>query len=210
MWCWARPESEPGHGRGQASGPREVLPDLERPPGRACQPHPLPIQTLGPGSQRYSQTYAGVGREHVDVVLTQRVDDDGLAPVHQVGCKLENLRAEGLAAQCLGGWPTGLLSDPQPPAGGWAQQHTQRFLCSEQQPFDTGPCAVWDCHFLLGSRTVLAGPEGRSYTHRDIGDTQDQGISSAEQGAWLDTLAEAGPPPPPGLQQGDGFPRDNG
>lgn len=49
----------------------------------------------GSGGQRYSQTHAGVGRKHVDVVLTQRVDDDGLAPVHQVSRELENLRAVG-------------------------------------------------------------------------------------------------------------------
>lgn len=64
-------------------------PELGHGPGRAGS------TTRGPVSQSDSQTHAGVGRQHVDVVFAQRVDDDGLAPVHQVGRKLENLQAGG-------------------------------------------------------------------------------------------------------------------
>lgn len=83
-------QSSRGLGGAGGAGPGQnwdtVLAELEAPPG-------------GPGSQRDSQTHAGVGRQHVDIVLTQRVDDDGLAPVHQVGCKLENLQGGG-GGQC--------------------------------------------------------------------------------------------------------------
>lgn len=75
-WAWQR--------RGR---PREH-------PWRALPTTPLPLRGAS-GSQRYSQTHAGIGRQHVDVVLTQRVDDDGFAPVHQVSRKLEHLWAEG-------------------------------------------------------------------------------------------------------------------
>lgn len=43
---------------------------------------------------RDSQIDVGVRGQHVDVVLTQWVDDDGLAPVNQVGCNLEDLRVK--------------------------------------------------------------------------------------------------------------------
>lgn len=196
MWCWTRPESEPGTAEARQLVRGKSWPTWRAPPGRPCQPHPLAIQTLGSGSQRYSQTHAGVGRKHVDVVLTQRVDDDGLAPVHQVGCKLENLRAEGLAAQCLGGGPTGLLSGyPTSRRVLGAAAHTAFSMFRATSLLTTGPCAVWDCHFLLGPRTVLAGTGERSYTHRDNWDTQGHRVSSAEQGSWLDILAEAGSPP---------------
>lgn len=55
-----------------------------------------------PGSGGHSQTHAGVGGQHVHVVLTQRVDDDGLAPVHQVSRKLEHLwprRSDALSTE---------------------------------------------------------------------------------------------------------------
>lgn len=61
---------------------------------------------LGAGGRRDSQTHAGVGRQHVDVVLAQRVDDDGLAPVNQVRCQLENLRAEVAGKTVPTGRPT--------------------------------------------------------------------------------------------------------
>lgn len=62
---------------------------------KALPATPLPVQEPGALAASYSQTHAGVRRKHVDVIFTQRVDNDGLAPVHQVSCKLENLQAEG-------------------------------------------------------------------------------------------------------------------
>lgn len=85
------------HGQVQASGPSEEgLADLRSTTWEALPAIPLfHLGALDSGSPGYSQTHTGVGRKHVDVVLTQRIDDDGLAPVYQVSCKLENLWAEG-------------------------------------------------------------------------------------------------------------------
>ena len=41
-----------------------------------------------------SQADVGVWGQHVDVVLTERVDNDGLAPVYQVSCNLKDLHGK--------------------------------------------------------------------------------------------------------------------
>lgn len=41
-----------------------------------------------------SQADVGMRRQHVDVVLTQWVDDDGFAPVNQVNSNLKDLRGK--------------------------------------------------------------------------------------------------------------------
>ena len=43
---------------------------------------------------QHSQADVGMRRQHVDVVLTQWVDDDRLAPVNQVSSKLKDLGRE--------------------------------------------------------------------------------------------------------------------
>lgn len=40
-------------------------------------------------------------RQHVDVVLTQRVDDDGLAPINQVSSNLKDLKGKHCYYYCL-------------------------------------------------------------------------------------------------------------
>lgn len=40
----------------------------------------------------HSQADVGMRRQHVDVVLTQGVDDDCFAPVNQMSCNLKDLR----------------------------------------------------------------------------------------------------------------------
>lgn len=43
---------------------------------------------------QHSQADVGMRRQHIDVVLTQWVDDDGFAPVHQVSCNLKYLNSK--------------------------------------------------------------------------------------------------------------------
>lgn len=74
--AWVAPEAGPGQNWDTG------LAELGAPPGALS-------------ARVTHRTHAGVGRQHVDVVFTQRVDDDGLAPAHQVGRKLENLQAGG-------------------------------------------------------------------------------------------------------------------
>lgn len=193
---WARPELNPGHGRRQASvGARAWLTQEHHLEGPAGHP-PSHSVAQGSCSQRYSQTHAGIGRKHVDIVLTQRVDDDGLAPVHQVSRKLENLWAEGAWRTLLGGQPTrAAFLTLQPPPGHWAQASAaQRFLCSEQQAFLSLVPVWFGTVSHLGPCAVL-GSEERSHKHRGIWGTQDHRGSSAEQGAYLDILAETSPSP---------------
>lgn len=45
------------------------------------------------GSQ-HSQADVGMRRQHVDIVLTQWVDDDGLAPINQVSSNLKDLKGK--------------------------------------------------------------------------------------------------------------------
>lgn len=52
------------------------------------------------GSQ-HSQADVGMRRQHVDVVLAQRVDDDGLTPVNQVSSNLEDLKWKHYYYYCL-------------------------------------------------------------------------------------------------------------
>lgn len=40
----------------------------------------------------HSQADVGMRRQHVDVVLTQWVDDDRFAPINQMSCNLKDLR----------------------------------------------------------------------------------------------------------------------
>lgn len=40
-------------------------------------------------------------RQHVDVVFTQRVDDNGLAPVNQVSSNLKDLKGKHYYYYCL-------------------------------------------------------------------------------------------------------------
>lgn len=42
----------------------------------------------------HSQADVGMRRQHVDVVLTQRVDDDRFAPINQVSSNLKDLRGK--------------------------------------------------------------------------------------------------------------------
>lgn len=42
----------------------------------------------------HSQADVGMRRQHVDVVLTQWVDDDRFAPINQVSSNLKDLRGE--------------------------------------------------------------------------------------------------------------------
>lgn len=84
------------------------------------------------------QTHAGIGRKHVDVVLTQRVDDDGLAPVHQVGGELENLPTAGAGRT---------VPDSLTPTWASGTAHTTPSL-------PLVPGVVWDAHFLWVHRIL--------------------------------------------------------
>ena len=47
----------------------------------------------------HSQADVGMRRQHVDVVLTQRVDDDRFAPIHQVSSNLKNLEGKNIISE---------------------------------------------------------------------------------------------------------------
>lgn len=47
----------------------------------------------------HSQADVGMRRQHVDVVLTQWVDDDRFAPINQVSSNLKNLKGENIISK---------------------------------------------------------------------------------------------------------------
>lgn len=50
-------------------------------------------------SNEHSQADVGMRRQHIDVVLTQRVDDDRFAPINQVSSNLKNLSGNIICKQ---------------------------------------------------------------------------------------------------------------
>lgn len=52
------------------------------------------MQLNGFTSHEHSQADVGMRRQHVDVILTQWVDDDGFAPINQVSSNLKDLRGK--------------------------------------------------------------------------------------------------------------------